>query len=81
MGHWNLRVMQVTSDNELVYAIHEVYYDDDNVVTGWTENPVSPHGYFSEEDDINDEILDDIGRFVRATTMPVLDWVTGLEIS
>lgn len=81
MGHWNNRVMQTELDGEFTYAIHEVYYDGDEVVTGWTENPVSPHGYFSEEDGVDDDILDDIGRFVRATTMPVLDWVTGLEIS
>jgi hypothetical protein len=65
---------------EVIDSIHEVYYDDDNAVLNWTENEVAPTFYPNEDDD-QDSILDDIKRFERATTMPILDYETGKEIT
>lgn len=42
MSTWNYRVI-ATEDaefGELTYAIHEVYYDDDGHINGWTKSPV-----------------------------------------
>lgn len=51
----NYRVMihrHIDSDD--AYAIHEVYYDDDNGNPyGWTENPSSPFGETIEELRVN----------------------------
>ena len=81
MAHWNLRVMQrVVSDDELTHTIHEVYYNDAGVVTGWTENSKAPCGYADTGTTPDASLLDDLKRFQRATTMPVLDWETGLEV-
>lgn len=41
MSNWNHRVVKIEQTNgEIYYGIHEVYYDDDNKVNSWTENPV-----------------------------------------
>jgi hypothetical protein len=86
MGHWNHRVMRRTyisggsEINEVIDSIHEVYYDADNIVAGWTDDAVTPTFYLNEDDD-QTSILDDIKRFERATTMPILDYETGKEIT
>ena len=39
---WNYRIIfHDTHPKEQYYGLHEVYYDADGSVTGWTENPVS----------------------------------------
>jgi hypothetical protein len=65
---------------EVIDSIHEVYYDGDGAVNGWTDDEVAPTFYPNEDDD-QDSILDDIKRFERATTMPILDYETGKEIT
>jgi hypothetical protein len=52
---WNYRVMKhIKGDGapphgETFYAIHEVYYNDDGTVRGWTEKKVSPCGETPKE--------------------------------
>jgi hypothetical protein len=65
---------------EVIDSIHEVYYADDGAVKGWTDDACTPSFYPNEDDD-QDSILDDIKRFERATTMPILDYETGKEIT
>lgn len=50
MGHWNYRVMKkLNSSGEHEYGIHEVYYDEDGNIKGWTQSSVTPT-FPSEED-------------------------------
>ena len=40
---WNHRVLRKPHPNGTVtYHIHEVYYEDDGCIVGWTEEPVTP---------------------------------------
>jgi hypothetical protein len=69
--------MRRTVNGETFDAVHEVYYNADGSVTGWTENGVSPT--FHHETDSGD-IRSEIERFLRACDQPVLDWETGKEV-
>lgn len=45
MSHWNHRIVKKTwhkgeEDEEDSYGVHEVFYDDDNKIYGYTENPI-----------------------------------------
>lgn len=84
MGYWNHRVMRRTyisgGEEEVIDSIHEVYYDDDGNVRNWTQDDRGPT-FYPNEDDGETSILDDIKRFERATTMPILDFETGKEIT
>lgn len=43
MGWWNYRVMKrLNSQGKYDYGIHEVYYDDDGKINGWTEDSMVP---------------------------------------
>jgi hypothetical protein len=50
--HWNYRVIKsvpneqdiIQGFDEVTYAVHEVFYDDDNEIQGWSEDPASPFG-------------------------------------
>jgi len=80
MSHWNHRVMRMTTEQgEVIDQIHEVYYKDDGTVDGWTQDGVSPCFYVDEEDG-QETMVDELKRFMRATTMPTLDFETGKEI-
>lgn len=41
---WNYRMTVETCDDEDVWALREVYYDDDGNVTSWSKDPVTPIG-------------------------------------
>lgn len=45
--YWNHRIIE-HNEVEFYEAIHEVYYNEDGSIQGWTENPVSIMKY--EED-------------------------------
>ncbi|MET4694503.1 hypothetical protein [Endozoicomonas lisbonensis] len=65
---WNYRVIETCDPEttESMFAVHEVYYDDEGNVEAWTENPVSCLG------DCPDELRADIHFHHRAFLMPVL---------
>lgn len=60
-------------EDEVTYAIHEVYYDKDGNVEGWTKEPT---GILSEERNF-DWVLK---RLADAVKKPTLDYKTGKEI-
>ena len=64
---WNYRVMQQTKHGWTWCEIHEVYYDDNGVVCGWTADPCWPQG------ETSDELWDDIKLMREACAKPVLD--------
>jgi len=63
---------------EVVDEIYEVYYNDDNTVSGWTQDPVGPAFYVDVDE--GNSIRDDVERFLRACDKPILDYETGKEI-
>lgn len=43
--HWNHRVFEKTDYfGEKYFEIHEVYYNDDGTINGFTVNPIAPMG-------------------------------------
>ena len=69
--------MRRTVEGETYDAVYEVYYLDDDVINGWSEDPASPIHYHDIE---AGNLLDEIERFALACEKPVLDWETGKEI-
>lgn len=41
---WEYRVIKTETEHEDIFRIFEVYYDDDDNIEAWTENPVSAMG-------------------------------------
>lgn len=67
MGGWNHRVVrQSIGNNEWMYQIHEVYYDDDRRPIMSTTDPVGPFGETLEE------LVRDLNLFMSALKHPVL---------
>jgi hypothetical protein len=64
MSHWNYRVMR--KDGQ--YAVHEVFYEDDGRVSGYTTDPVFPRA------DSLEELADEFQRYRRALDETVLDY-------
>lgn len=74
---WNYRVMRRSEGGETFDGIYEVYYDNDNNVTGWTTDPVAP--ICSQDDEYTfKEILE---QYITACDKPILDWESGKEIT
>lgn len=46
---WNYRVVCRAEDDEFVYEIREVYYNEDGSIEGWTERGSTPAGNTIEE--------------------------------
>ena len=69
--HWNYRLMRREHSGETTVAIHEVFYDDNGDVDGWTEGPCQPMGASP------DGLLDDLKTMLEAFDQPVLDYETG----
>ena len=46
---WNYRVMKSKDGEDDWYQIHEVYYDGDNNVNGWTKNGATVSGNTIDE--------------------------------
>jgi hypothetical protein len=79
MAGWNYRVMRheqrIADNDEVFYAIHEVYYKDNDEVKGWTANATgSPCGETMQE------MIRDLAWIMTALAKPVLDAATGKEI-
>jgi hypothetical protein len=69
MAYWNYRVIRKDEDKAgtASYQIHEVYYQENGVIDGWTETPVHPCG------DTREELREDIRFFLKAFQRPVLE--------
>lgn len=80
MSYWNYRVMRRTypvpkgCTAEVLDEIHEVYYNNDHTVEGWTENPVA---VISEPGEMQRQV----DWLMEAAAKPVLDYKTGEPIS
>lgn len=71
---WNYRIVKTregpAGQEQDIYTIREVYYDEDGEIKGWTENPCHPFG------ETWMECADDHAIMGRAIGMPIVD-VTG----
>jgi len=67
MEYWDYRIIKSIEPGESIYKIHEVYYDDNGNIDGWTEEPVLPCG------ENTGELREDIHYFLEAFRQPVLE--------
>jgi len=67
MASWNYRIIKTIGYGEPIYRIHEVYYDDNGKIEGWTKEPVLPYG------ENVDELREDIYYFLQAFRQPILE--------
>jgi hypothetical protein len=46
MSHWNYRIIRKYHEesDSSTYQIHEVHYDDENMIEGWIQSPLGPMG-------------------------------------
>lgn len=65
--NWNYRVIKQTTETGDLYAIHEVYYEN-NKPTSCTQNPAWPSGETAEE------LKKDCLRFLEAFNLPFLGY-------
>jgi len=68
MSFWNHRVIHRYHEetDSHTYHIHEVYYDDNGFVEGWTESAMEPFG------ETPSELREDIRHFIKAFQKPIL---------
>ncbi len=67
MSSWNYRIIKIIGSGEPIYRIHEVYYDNNGKIEGWTKEPVLPYG------ENVDELREDIYYFLQAFRQPILE--------
>ena len=69
MSHWNHRIIKRHDKkaNITTFQIHEIYYNDNNEIEGWTESPVAPMGESMAE------LREDLQHFVEALEKPVFE--------
>lgn len=65
---WSYRVVRTADEaGKPVYRIHEVYYDEDGSIEGWTVGPVQPLG------ESLSALREDIRYFLAAFRSPLLE--------
>jgi len=45
MSHWNYRVIAKKINGEVEFGIHEVHYDENEKIVGWTGNSINMSTY------------------------------------
>jgi hypothetical protein len=67
MGFWNYRVLRKNHPEGITtYHVHEVTYDDDGSIMGWSVEPVEPFGESVED------LQADVHYFLQAFRRPIL---------
>ncbi len=66
MSHWNHRVVKQTIEGEDFFSIREVFYNDDETVYAYTENPTGVCG------ESIDDIREQISQILKSLDSPVL---------
>lgn len=60
MSYWNYRVLRTpTSEGELAYGIHEVYYDEEGTITNWSDS-------MTPQSDTLEGLADDLNLMMQA---------------
>lgn len=69
MSSWNYRVVKRKSPNDIItFAIHEVFYDDNDIPASITDTPSWPLG------DTLEELKKDLEHYQKALFKPVLKY-------
>lgn len=82
-NYWNYRIMRKKhSTGEEEYFIHEVYYDEEDNVIGWTEEPTYVYSSMVDLDSStpHEEMRKVIDMMQTALHKPILDFGTGEEV-
>lgn len=66
IGTWNHRIIRHQTPHEIYLSIHEVHYDADGKLRGWTLEPVTVQG------ETRRELRDSLERMIQATRKPAL---------
>lgn len=66
---WNYRVVRHVNYGEVTFAIHEVYYDENNNPNSCSKDPVYALGHDTAED-----LVADLQRMLDACRKPTLDY-------
>lgn len=75
---WNNRIMRRKTDHGYYYSIHEVFYDDEGQINGWTHEGICAGGETVEdligmlEMQLND---------IKKSQYKILDYETGTPIT
>ena len=69
MSHWNHRVIRRydKKTDTTTFQVHEVFYDDNNKIDGWSECPVEPMG------ETISELKNELKYFMKALDEPILE--------
>lgn len=69
MATWNYRLMKHENDKgEVFYGVHEVYYDENGDIEGWSEESVSP------VKESVDELKEELERMMMSFEKEMLDY-------
>ena len=73
MSHWNHRIIKKVYDNgEIQLGIHEVFYNDDGSVYGYTEEPTGASVINIDESTLLDDLKEYLQWMLRALDKPIL---------
>lgn len=76
---WTYRVMRRRLGDSFEFGFYEVFMDGDRI-DNWTSEPCAP---VSEPDDGSpaEALAEELARFQRALTLPILDHETGRPVT
>lgn len=68
MSGWNYRVIRkkIERSDDYMYGIHEVWYDDNDQIDGWTDE-IAPYGESFLE------LKNNLNYMIKATQKPILE--------
>jgi hypothetical protein len=66
-GTWNYRICKESTKHGVKYEVHEVYYDENNQIRGFSKDAIAPFGETPEE------VADDLAKMVASFSKGVLD--------
>ena len=70
MNHYNYRVVRYNTNGEISFALHEIYYNDNDEIDAYSVEPVSPSA-----DSIN-ELIKILDLMKDAIFKPHIDYKT-----
>ena len=73
MSHWNHRVIKkVYNNGEIQLGIHEVFYNDDGSIYGYTEDPTQASVSDMDESTLLDDLREYIQWMLNCIDKPIL---------
>ena len=73
MSYWNHRIIKkVYESGEIQLGVHEVFYNDDGTIYGFTEDPADASVFGTEDDDLLADLRQYLGWMTKALDKPIL---------